>query len=165
MEIFLSLRVQRALGLSGCHFLILLTDKNMHNLCGTFLNAQSSLRGVPNPANFISLYLKDEGVPQPLKSGSCTFHTGRTLHYSRGNSTDGYRRAYITNYRPDTMIRWERKRNFSHGKEVTFNIAFLRELLLEITNLIQSIVNHWKNSWTPSVQSMMNIRCRENLRQ
>ncbi|CAB3999931.1 phytanoyl- dioxygenase family [Paramuricea clavata] len=60
---------------------------------------------------------EDEGAPQPLKRGSCTFHSGRTLHYSRGNSTDGYRRAYITNYRPEAMIRWERERNFSHGKE------------------------------------------------
>ena len=28
---------------------------------------------------------EEEGKPEPLPAGSCTFHHGRTLHYSRGN--------------------------------------------------------------------------------
>ncbi|XP_031565926.1 phytanoyl-CoA dioxygenase domain-containing protein 1 homolog [Actinia tenebrosa] len=59
---------------------------------------------------------EEEGVPQPLPPGSCSFHTGRTLHYTRGNTTDNLRRAYITNYRPAAMVEWEREHNFSHGK-------------------------------------------------
>jgi hypothetical protein len=42
---------------------------------------------------------KADGVPQPLKSGGCTIHTGRTLHYTGGNLTDLPRRAYIVNFR------------------------------------------------------------------
>lgn len=60
---------------------------------------------------------EDEGVAVELKPGSCTFHDGRTLHYSRGNSTDGQRRAFIVNFRPDEMIRFERANGFDHGKQ------------------------------------------------
>jgi ectoine hydroxylase-related dioxygenase (phytanoyl-CoA dioxygenase family) len=60
---------------------------------------------------------EDEGVAIELKPGSCTFHHGRTLHYSRGNSTDGQRRAFIVNFRPDEMIRFERANGFDHGKQ------------------------------------------------
>ncbi|XP_032221436.2 phytanoyl-CoA dioxygenase domain-containing protein 1 homolog isoform X2 [Nematostella vectensis] len=60
---------------------------------------------------------EDEGKPEPLPPGSCTLHSGHTLHYSRGNSTNGYRRAFIINYRPEAMVEWERERNFAHGKE------------------------------------------------
>jgi len=49
-----------------------------------------------------------------LMAGSCTFHHGRTLHYSRGNSTDLRRRAFIINLRPKTMITFERERGFDH---------------------------------------------------
>lgn len=36
-----------------------------------------------------------EMEPMPLKPGWAGAHAGGTLHYSRGNSTDGWRRAYI----------------------------------------------------------------------
>ncbi|KAG1650655.1 Phytanoyl-CoA dioxygenase domain-containing protein 1 [Nymphon striatum] len=39
-----------------------------------------------------------------LQPGSCVFHQGGTLHYSRGNSTENNRRAFITNFRPKAMI-------------------------------------------------------------
>jgi len=35
-------------------------------------------------------------------------HTGRTMHYSRGNTTNGPRRALITAYRPQLMIDYMR---------------------------------------------------------
>ena len=59
---------------------------------------------------------EDEATPVPLAPGSCTFHGGRTLHYSRGNTTGGHRRALILNFRPAKMIRLERELGFDHGK-------------------------------------------------
>ena len=67
---------------------------------------------------------EEEGVAVELKPGSCTFHHGRTLHYSRGNSTGLQRRAFIVNFRPAEMIRMEREQGFDHGK----NNASKREL-------------------------------------
>ncbi|MBS1566048.1 MAG: phytanoyl-CoA dioxygenase family protein [Bacteroidetes bacterium] len=59
---------------------------------------------------------ESEGLAVELKPGSCTFHHGRTLHYSRGNVTDSQRRAFIVNYRAEAMIRYEREHGFDHGK-------------------------------------------------
>src|SRR5262245_22522305 len=59
---------------------------------------------------------EDEGVAVPLLPGSCTFHDGGTLHYSRGNSTAARRRALILNFRPEAMIKLERARGFDHGR-------------------------------------------------
>ncbi|XP_078572366.1 putative alpha-ketoglutarate-dependent hypophosphite dioxygenase [Branchiostoma floridae x Branchiostoma japonicum] len=60
---------------------------------------------------------EDEGSAMPIPAGSCTLHHGRTLHYTRGNSTGRERRAYIVNYRPADMVRWEREHQFDHGKQ------------------------------------------------
>jgi len=60
---------------------------------------------------------ESEGVPVPLGAGSCTFHHGGTMHYSRGNSTAGHRRALIVNFRPQAMVELERSRGFDHGKD------------------------------------------------
>lgn len=60
---------------------------------------------------------EDEMVPMPLQPGSAGLHAGRTLHYSRGNSTpDKMRRAYILNFRPTAMIEYERAHGFDHGR-------------------------------------------------
>lgn len=59
---------------------------------------------------------EEEGIPIELNPGSCTFHDGRTLHYSRGNSTDRQRRALIINFRPKEMIQLERAQGFDHGR-------------------------------------------------
>lgn len=59
---------------------------------------------------------ESEGEPRPLTGGSCTLHHGRTLHYTRGNTTNTQRRAYILNFRPTAMVEWERARGFDHGK-------------------------------------------------
>ncbi len=61
---------------------------------------------------------QSEGIPVPLPAGACTFHHGRTLHYTRGNSTNAARRAFITNFRPKEMIELERENGFDHGKKV-----------------------------------------------
>ncbi|MEY3367209.1 MAG: hypothetical protein RI973_364 [Bacteroidota bacterium] len=55
-----------------------------------------------------------EAVPVPLQPGSCSFHDGRTVHYSRGNATASHRRAFIINFRPAAMIAFERERGFDH---------------------------------------------------
>jgi phytanoyl-CoA hydroxylase len=57
---------------------------------------------------------EDEAIALEIKPGSCVFHHGATLHYSRGNSTEKRRRAFITNFRPGSMIRFERKQGFDH---------------------------------------------------
>ena len=59
-----------------------------------------------------------EGRPVPLRAGSCTFHHGRTLHHTKGNSTETHRRAYIANFRPQAMVEQERSLGFDHGKGV-----------------------------------------------
>ena len=53
----------------------------------------------------------------PLTRGGCTFHSGRTLHYTRGNSTAHDRRALIVNFRPQAMVEYERSLGFDHGKK------------------------------------------------
>jgi ectoine hydroxylase-related dioxygenase (phytanoyl-CoA dioxygenase family) len=58
-----------------------------------------------------------EAVSVPLKPGSCVFHHGATVHYSRGNITGYNRRAMIVNLRPQEMIEYERNRGFDHTGE------------------------------------------------
>lgn len=55
-----------------------------------------------------------EATPVALSAGDATFHDGRTIHYSRGNSTPLRRRALILNFRPDKMIAFERENGFTH---------------------------------------------------
>ncbi len=54
-------------------------------------------------------------TPVPVRAGEAVAHSGSTLHYSRGNTTDGVRRAYILNYRPAAMIELERRMGADHG--------------------------------------------------
>jgi ectoine hydroxylase-related dioxygenase (phytanoyl-CoA dioxygenase family) len=63
-----------------------------------------------------------EAVCVPLAPGSCTYHNGGVVHYSRGNTTNGHRRALIVNFRPAAMIRLERERGFDHGKSANVRI-------------------------------------------
>ena len=64
---------------------------------------------------------ESEGVAAEIRPGSCIFHHGGTLHYSRGNSTGTRRRAFITNFRPSPMIRYEREHGFDHTGERVVN--------------------------------------------
>lgn len=52
-----------------------------------------------------------------IKAGSSVWHHGGTVHYSRGNTTDLRRRAFINNFRPAAMIAYERERGFDHTGE------------------------------------------------
>jgi phytanoyl-CoA hydroxylase len=58
-----------------------------------------------------------EATAIEIKAGSCIWHHGGTIHYSRGNITDLRRRALITNYRPAAMIEYEREQGFDHSGE------------------------------------------------
>jgi len=60
---------------------------------------------------------EEEATPIEITAGSCIWHHGGTLHYSRGNTTGLRRRALITNYRPKNMIAYERERGFDHTGE------------------------------------------------
>lgn len=57
---------------------------------------------------------ESEGVPAEFPAGSCSFHHGRTVHYSRGNCSDRRRRAFIVNFRPAAMIALEREQGYDH---------------------------------------------------
>ena len=56
-----------------------------------------------------------ESTAVPLRPGSCAIHHGHTLHYSRGNSTGGNRRAFVLNFRPKKMVELERAQGFDHS--------------------------------------------------
>ncbi len=60
---------------------------------------------------------EDNSVYVELRPGSCVFHQGGTLHYSRGNATADNRRALITNFRPKSMIELERQQGVDHTGE------------------------------------------------
>lgn len=49
-------------------------------------------------------YDAKDAVSVPMSAGSCTFHHGNTLHYTKGNTTSSRRRAFITNFRPKVRI-------------------------------------------------------------
>lgn len=55
-----------------------------------------------------------EGKAMEISAGDCVFHHGGTLHYSRGNTTNLRRRAFITNFRPRAMVEFERSKGYDH---------------------------------------------------
>nr|XP_039261737.1 probable alpha-ketoglutarate-dependent hypophosphite dioxygenase [Styela clava] len=59
---------------------------------------------------------ENEFVAVPIPPGSCTLHHGRTIHYTRGNSTSHPRRAMTVVVRPREMVKLERESGFDHGK-------------------------------------------------
>jgi len=57
----------------------------------------------------------DVVVPVPISRGDVTVHNERVMHGSGGNSTDGFRRAYILAFRSQPTIDIERKLGFTHS--------------------------------------------------
>ncbi len=57
----------------------------------------------------------DEVVPVPISRGDVTVHNERVLHGSGGNTTAGFRRAYILAFRAETTIATERELGFTHS--------------------------------------------------
>jgi phytanoyl-CoA hydroxylase len=65
---------------------------------------------------------EEEALPAEIKKGSCVWHHGRTVHFSRGNCTGNRRRAFIVNFRPAAMIALERSLGYDHlGKRTVKN--------------------------------------------
>jgi hypothetical protein len=54
-------------------------------------------------------------TPVPLNPGEAAAYGGATFYYSRGNSTDSHRRAYILNYRSACVIQLVGDNGMDHG--------------------------------------------------
>lgn len=61
----------------------------------------------------------DEVVVKPIRRGDCTVHNERVMHGSGGNTTAGYRRAYIIACRSAATIATERELGFTHSHNDT----------------------------------------------
>ncbi|GAA5225306.1 phytanoyl-CoA dioxygenase family protein [Membranihabitans marinus] len=77
-------------------------------------------QNLPNGGALYCEYKGDQSQAISMKAGSCTAHDGFTLHYSRGNETNGSRRALILNYRPTSMIAYERQQGVDHTGQRKF---------------------------------------------
>ncbi len=73
----------------------------------------------------------DEIRPVPIRRGDVTVHNERVLHGSGGNSTDGWRRAYIVAFRAAATVAEERRLGFTHShndeKTVLERVGFADE--------------------------------------
>ena len=57
----------------------------------------------------------DEVIVVPIERGDCTVHNERVMHGSGGNTTSGFRRAYIVACRATETIATERALGFTHS--------------------------------------------------
>lgn len=57
----------------------------------------------------------DVVVPKPIARGDITVHNERVMHGSGGNTTDGFRRAYILAFRSEDTVKIERELGFTHS--------------------------------------------------
>ena len=58
---------------------------------------------------------RDEVRLAPISRGDVTVHNERVLHGSGGNTTDGWRRAYVLAFRAEETVQEERRRGFTHS--------------------------------------------------
>lgn len=116
----------------GVSFWVALDDATRENGCMWFVpgSHQKPMRS-HRPAGkgggaLVCDASEDEAIAVELPPGACTIHHGHTLHYTRGNSTQSRRRAFILNYRPQAMIDLERSAGFDHGR--TANVRQVRNV-------------------------------------
>lgn len=57
----------------------------------------------------------DVVVDVPIRRGDITVHNERVMHGSGGNTTDGFRRAYVIAFRSEETVRIERELGFTHS--------------------------------------------------
>ncbi|MGI8793937.1 MAG: phytanoyl-CoA dioxygenase family protein [Acidimicrobiales bacterium] len=57
----------------------------------------------------------DQIRDQPISRGDITVHNERVLHGSGGNSTEGWRRAYVVAFRTSKTVERERALGFTHS--------------------------------------------------
>jgi hypothetical protein len=107
-------------------FWLAIDDSTVANGCLRFVpatNAEPSLRphqpvfGGRGESHALGTEVRDGDVvvDMPIARGDCTVHNERVLHGSGGNSTAGYRRAYVLAYRSSETIRIERELGFTHS--------------------------------------------------
>lgn len=62
-----------------------------------------------------TLWDNDVVVTVPIKRGDVTVHNETVMHGSGGNTTGGFRRAYILAFRPEATVKVERELGFTHS--------------------------------------------------
>jgi hypothetical protein len=101
-------------------------DSTLENGCMRFVPAtthESSLRphapvyGGRGTSHALGTELRDDDVvvTVPIRRGDCTVHNERVMHGSGGNSTAGFRRAYILAFRSAETVSTERALGFTHS--------------------------------------------------
>jgi hypothetical protein len=101
-------------------------DSTVENGCMRFVpgtNAEGKLRrhepvfGGRGESNALGTVLEpdDVVVTVPIRRGDCTVHNERVMHGSGGNTTAGFRRAYIVACRSGDTIKTERELGFTHS--------------------------------------------------
>lgn len=101
-------------------------DSTVANGCMRFVPAttrEAELRphapvyGGRGTSHALGTELRDDdlAVAVPIARGDCTVHNERVLHGSGGNTTDGYRRAYILAFRSSSTVATERSLGFTHS--------------------------------------------------
>ena len=98
---------------------IALDDVFEENGCMWFIPKEKNIeiishKALPNNGALFCEIDSSNAEAVPLKMGGCTFHDGFTFHFSKGNSTNGERRALILNFRPSDMIALERSKGIDH---------------------------------------------------
>lgn len=107
-------------------FWLAVDDSTEDNGCMRFVpatNAESALRphapvfGGRGESHALGTELApdDVVVPRPIARGDCTVHNERVMHGSGGNSTDGFRRAYVLAFRSEDTVATERQLGFTHS--------------------------------------------------
>jgi phytanoyl-CoA hydroxylase len=101
-------------------------DSTIENGCMRFVpgtNHENSLRPhVPqlgdrceSHALGTDLLATDDPQHVPIVRGDVTVHNERVMHGSGGNTTDGFRRAYILAFRSEETVKIERQLGFTHS--------------------------------------------------
>ena len=111
-------------------FWLAIDDSTVDNGCMRFVPrsaAEPELRphtpqfGDRGESHALGTHLRsgDEVVQVPITRGDVTVHNERVMHGSGGNSTSGYRRAYILAFRSAATVAAERRLGFTHSHNDT----------------------------------------------
>lgn len=107
-------------------FWLAIDDSTLHNGCMRFVPDtvnEDSLRphepqfGDRGESHALGTDLRpgDVAIPVPISRGDVTVHNERVMHGSGGNTTAGFRRAYILALRSEPTIAIERELGFTHS--------------------------------------------------
>ena len=105
-------------------FWIAIDDAVVENGCMAYIPGSHKLpmrlhvQKIENAALSTNIEHHDVIVNGELKSGSSIAHHGNTMHFANGNVSDRNRRAWILNFRPQSMIKKMRSLGYDHlGKK------------------------------------------------